>query len=668
MKKLKPIHCYIILALFSFLAFYNTLGNDFVFDDESVVQNYAAIRDLSSIPKYFTAEEGFHKVIGNYYRPVVYTTYTLDYYFWGLNPFGFHLTNNLINIIASLFLFAILFRLFAKYKYGMSASLISALIFAAHPVHTEAVSWVSGRTDSLVTLFFFAAFYFYIVYSESNEKKHFVFSMIFYMLGLMSKEMIVTFPVIIILFDFLWQKKSVSELKEEWRKYAYYIGLTVLYLIIRYFLLHGTIARNTYNYFYGKDFITAFATMLKTIPVYLKLLVYPVGLLYHYNGVLPDSNSFADTGVLLSVLLVIALLGIAVFFYKKNSRITFIILFVFVTLLPVMNIIPTMNYMAERFLYITSFALALLIAYLIAKYINTKNSKIIFGLSFVVLIVFTGLTVKRNEEWKDNNTLYSSAAGTEGSVLLVNLGNIYANNKQYDEAFEKYKRSIELRYNNVLAHHNMGLIYIIRGNLDSAEIKIKDGLKIDSLAPDGYFQLANIYQQQMKIPDAVKMLEKLQTVLPDYRGSKALLESLKSGNIQNNQQQIPMQQDLTGNMNAKRIKELENRSYLYYQQKQYSEAIKDIEEMIKINPFGKSGYLNNLALCYEGIGNFVKARDYYIEALKLDTNNVNALGGLAANYLKTGDKKKSIENYRKILKINPSDENAKKKIDSLSVK
>lgn len=664
-KKLKPVHCYIIISVFSFLVFFNTLSNDFVFDDESVVQNYPAIRDPGNIPKYFTAEEGFHKVIGNYYRPVVYTTYTVDYFLWGLNPYGFHLTNNLINLIASLFLFAVIYRLFLKFKYGLLASLISALIFTAHPVHTEAVSWVSGRTDSLVTLFFFAAFYFYIVYSETEINKHLFLSLLFYAFGLLSKEMIVTFPVIIIAFDLLWKKKTLMEIREKWKLYFLFAGLTVIYLIARYSLLQDVTSRNTYNYFYGKDFVTAAATMLKTIPVYLKLLVFPAGLLYHYNGVMPDSNSFADISVILSLLLITSLIAAAWILYKNYSKISFAIAFIFITLLPVMNIIPTMNYMAERFLYITSFSLSLIIAYLIVKFINEKNFYPVISVMLAVIIIFSVLTIKRNSEWKDNNTLYSTAEGIDGSVLLVNMGNIYANNKQFDEAFNRYQRAIQIRYGSVLAHHNTGLIYLIRGNLDSAEIKFKEGLKIDSLAPDGYFQLANVYQQQGRLNEAIEKLEKLQNIVPDYRGSRELLANLKSGSIQ---QEVIPPQDLTGKMDAKKIKELESRSYTLYQTGKYQEAIKDIEEMIKINPFGKPGYYNNLALCYEGLGNSTKAREYFIEAVKLDPKNINALGGLAENYLKAGDKKKAVEYYKKILSVSPNEVSAKKKLDSLSVK
>ena len=131
---------YIIVALAAFFVYYNSLNNDFVFDDESVVQNNQSITDISNIPKFFTAEEGFHKVIGRYYRPVVSTLYAVDYALWGINPFGFHLTNVIIHTIASFLLLLILLKMFGEFKHGLFSALIGALIFAVHPVHTEAVS------------------------------------------------------------------------------------------------------------------------------------------------------------------------------------------------------------------------------------------------------------------------------------------------------------------------------------------------------------------------------------------------------------------------------------------------------------------------------------------------------------------------------------------------
>jgi protein O-mannosyl-transferase len=666
MYNIKPKYCYIIIAIFTFALFYNTLENDFVFDDESVVQNNTALQNLSNIPKYFTAQEGFHKVIGKYYRPIVSTTYTIDYALWGLTPKGFHFTNLLIHLIACLLLFTILKELFKNYKYGIFASLISVLIFSAHPIHTEAVSWISGRTDSLVTLFFFASFLYYIKFDDNRRNSFLIVSLVFYVLGLLSKEMIITMPVIVFLYGFIYKKKKFNEIIKNWKTYFYFILVSIIYLYIRYLVLKDVPDRDSYLYFYGQSITTAIATMLKTVPIYFKLLFYPVNLLYHYNGTVPDAHSFFEAQVIIAEIFILVLIFSIIYFYKKDSIISFCIAFFVITLLPVMNIIPTMNFMAERFLYLASFALSVVIAYLISKYINEKKYFPFFIISLLVIIILSYLTFQRNAEWKNNDTLYSTAEGIDGSVLLVNVGNIYANKKQFDEAEIRYRKAIEIRDNNLLAHHNLGQIFLIKGKLDSAEIKFKKGIEIDSLAPDGYFQLSNLYQQEGRNEEAIKQLERLQTISPDYRGSKEVLSNLKLSGMKG-QNNIPPNIKPPVAHNEK-LSMLEKRSYEYYQNKKFKEAVKDIEEMIEINPSGKSGYYNNIALCYEGMNDPGKVKEYYTNALNIDDKNVNALGGIAGIYLRNGDVTKAKSYYEKILAINPGDLNAKTKLDSLNRK
>jgi tetratricopeptide (TPR) repeat protein len=266
----------------------------------------------------------------------------------------------------------------------------------------------------------------------------------------------------------------------------------------------------------------------------------------------------------------------------------------------------------------------------------------------------------RNTEWKNNETLYMTADGKDGSVLLVNAGNMYANKKNYDEAEKRYRRAIEIRDNSVLAHHNLGLIFLLKGNLDSAEIKFKKGISIDSLAPDGYFQMSNIYQQKGMIPEAISALEKLQKIVPNYRESKNILDMLKSnpGGVQNN---IP---DAVNNQQAI----LEKRSFQFYQDGKFEEAIKDLNEVIKLNPSAQSGYFNNMAMCYLGLNKNDKARECFNKAIENDAKNINAYGGLAELFLKENNTQKAKEMYSKILSINPQDQNAKLKLDSLNRK
>lgn len=683
MSNIKSSYCYILIAVVTLVVFLNTFQNDFVFDDESVVQNNTSITSLSIIPKYFTGEEGFHKVIGKYYRPIVSATYAIDYALYGLSPKGFHITNVIIHLIASLLLFKIFYLLFAKSKYGSLISLVVTLLFVVHPIHTEAVSWVSGRTDSIVTLFFFASFLYYIKFSNSeNSNTKFLFlSVVYYFIGLLSKEMIVTMPVIILLYDFVYLKKPLSYFKQNIKTYLLFAGVTIFYFIIRYLALKDVPDRLNYMYFVGKDMSVVLLTMLKTIPVYFKLLFYPVNLLYHYNGVLPDSNSF-DTNVILSLLFVIAMIAGVIILYKKESKISFALLFFLVTLTPVMNVIPTMNFMAERFLYLTSFALSLTMGVLIVKYINEKNKPAILMLCALVLFVFSFLTIGRNAEWKTNDILYKTADGVDGNVLLVNAGNIYANNKNYDEAAKRYRRAIEIRDNALLAHHNLGLIHMIHGNLDSAEIEIKKGISIDSLAPDGYFQLAQIYQMKNRKDEAVAMLEKLQAVSPDYKQSQSMLAALKMPG-QNNPNGVPngMPNEMPNNMppnmpggNAPNqdvmqvIQLKEKSSFDNYSNKNFREAIKDLEELIELNPQLKSGYLNNIGMCYQELKDRKKALQYFNEAIEVDPKNINALSGAAETYLKLGDKAKAIELFRQIITLSPDNPYAKSKLDSLNKK
>ncbi len=659
-EKIKPLYLFIILGIVSFGIYANSLQNEFVFDDESVVVNNTSIQSLSNIPKYFTADEGFHKVIGRYYRPVVSTTYAIDYAIWGLKPFGFHLTNILIHLISSLLLFALLKFMFKNYKFGLTGAFIGSLLFAVHPIHTEAVAWVSGRTDSLVTLFFFASFLFYIKYSDDlKSQKNLNWALAFYALGLLSKEMIITMPVFILLYDFIFKKESKDFFKKNIRAYLLFAGVTVLYLIIRYLVLKDIPEREKYLYFYGIDGITALGTMLKTIPVYLKLLFVPFNLLYHYNGVISDAKSLFDAVVLLSALFVIAGIAVPLLIRKDFPVFAFAILFFFISLLPVMNIIPTMNLMAERFLYLSSFALSVAIAGIVI-YLKSENGARNYSLVvIIILLIFSFLTFQRNKDWVSEEILFATGEGVDGTVLLVNSGNQYANSQKYDIAKEKYLRAIGIRDNNVLAHHNLGQIYILQNVLDSAEIHISRGIAIDSLAPDGYFQLSNLYQMMGRNEDAIPLLEKLQQIIPDYRGSLAVLNSLKSGET-NELGLIP--NSPAGNDLAV----LQKRSYQLFQSGKFELAIKDLEKLVEIDPLSASGYLNNMAMCYIELKDFKKAEDKLNESIGLDAGNVNALSGLADVYLKTGRKKEAIEAYRKILAVNPKDENAMFKLDSLN--
>lgn len=646
-----------VIIIWTFIIYSNSLIGEFVFDDESLVQNNSSITTLSNIPKFFSGEEGFHKVIGRYYRPIVSTSYTIDYWLWGLKPIGFKITNILIHIINCILLYFLLLKIFKEeFRQKKFFAFLATLIFATHTIHTEAVTWISGRTDSLVTIFFFASLLFYLKYSEDHKIINIVLFLFIYFIGLITKEMIITLPLVIFLYDAIFKKSDKKSLTSNIKIYILFILVTLIFLLVRYLIFLNVPEREKYLYFYGIDNTTVIATMLKTIPVYIKLLFAPVNLLYHYNGVLPDSKSLLEPPVISSILIILGFFITAILLYKKHSSISFCILFFFISLLPVMNIIPTMNLMAERFLYLPSFSLSLLIMYLLIKSSDKKFYKIFAIFILIISILFSYLTYKRNFDWKNNNTLYSTGEGIDGTVLLVNSGNIYANKQNFDEAAKRYIQALEIRDNNVLAHHNLGLIYLIRNQLDSAEYRFKKGISVDSLAPDGYFQLGNLYISKGRTKEAIEMFEKLQTIFPDYMGSKQILEDLKAGK--------PTTPILPGKPNEL-IENLDKEAYNLFQEGKYEESIKILQKLIEINPAGRTGSYCNIGLNYFTMKKYDLALENYLKALEYDNKNLTALAGIGDIYLAKQDIKNAKKYFTKILEYEPDNEYARNKLDSL---
>jgi len=540
----------IILAVASFVVYFNTLNNGFVYDDDTIIVKNANNLSLKNIPGYFTNQGDYKYVFGALYRPLIMTSFSIDYSLFGLKPGGFHFINILLHTAATIVLFLVLLLLFGKYEYGILASLLSSLIFAVHPVHTEAVAFISSRTDILTTLFFFLSFYYFLLYrgfslpsfekeknkskkkdhdkkidtKEVDVKKYFIFSVIAYSLGLLSKEMIITLPVMLLLFDLLISKPKIKNILKD---YVIFFVVTVLYLIIRYFAIKDIETKPIFDWFYGKDALTIFATMVKTIPVNIKLLFVPIGLLYNYNGVISYANSLFEINSTLSILFIILLFVIAIFFLKNKKYYSFSIFIFFIGLMPVINIIPTANVMAERYLYMLSFPLCIAITYFVSENINFKNLKSYTWVFIVIIVVFGFLTYQRNEVWKTNDTLWMSAEGADSPSAMINIAGLYTRSNQVDKAEKLYQDALAINQYMINAHINLGIINMVKGKYDSAEVRLNKALEIDSKNPNAYYMMAKLKLMTNKPSDAKQVLEKMEGFSLEYKDSKRMLDSLR---------------------------------------------------------------------------------------------------------------------------------------------
>ena len=328
-----------LILVISIAIYSNTFKNGFVYDDHFTIVDNIFIKDWKNLSD-LLSKDYFSRSGEATYRPVVTLSYFIDYYLWGLKPFGYHLTNLLLHSVN-----VILFYLFTiSLLRDRGVAFLAALLFAVHPVLTEAVNAISYREDILIVVFLLPSFLLFLKISNSSMNKirwwtFYILSLLLYLLALFSKEMAITFPLLLIGYHFCFKDK------EEWQKgnsFFYYLSSYVVVTIFYLFLyLAPFINPNLTPFGYHRaeglsspNTLTRLLALPQVLLKYLWLIMVPWELKADY--VIKVSWS----SVLFSILL-ISIIGATVFHLSKIYRKElFGLLWFFVSLLPVMNIVP----------------------------------------------------------------------------------------------------------------------------------------------------------------------------------------------------------------------------------------------------------------------------------------------------------------------------------------
>ena len=299
----------------------------------------------------------------------------------------------------------------------------------------------------------------------------------------MAKGMAITLPLLLGLYLYLLVPKE----KLTRNKKAIYLYFSLIGLIaIAYLFVRKT------HFFYGtpdiivplKETVLLYrlGVMSLVFTNYLLLLFLPIGLCADYSFSLPSSMFLP--GVILGACFLSSLFIYALIFRKKQGVISFTIFWFFITLLPVSNIIPMVNIIAERYLYIPSVAFCIFFAFIFLK-LRKLPSKVSFrraiNLLFIFILCFYALgTFKRNQDWKDNLTIWSKTVKQSPGNFRVrnNLGRTYRMAGRFTEAIREFKRSLEINPQGFIAHANLGACYQKLGRFDEAKSEYRKALKI----------------------------------------------------------------------------------------------------------------------------------------------------------------------------------------------
>lgn len=436
----------VIILTVSVLIYCNTLFNRYALDDSIVItDNIFVKKGFAGIKDIFTTETftGFFKqkkelVQGGRYRPLSVATFALEYELWGLKPGISHTINIFLYSLLCLLLFKtvqqVLIFLGIEQK-SRGIAFLATLIYSVHPVHTEVVANLKGRDELLTVLFFLWSLLLFLQYLEKPLLKKAILSGLFLFIALLSKEnALALIPVILLLFVIKYSKVSFKKFS---LGFLILSAASLIYMIIRFKIAGGFSAPET-NELMNNPYLLAStqqktATIMYTQLIYFKLLFFPHPLTYDYYPYHITLHNWSDPWVLLSLTLHFPIVFYGIIKMKSKPVLSFGILFYFITLLPVSNLIVNIgSFMNERFLFLPSIGFTLLLGAFFYHLLIHSHKK--WSLGFIVCIYmalitsFSVKTIVRNTQWKDNYTLFThdvmvsknSAKGncTAGGALL----------------------------------------------------------------------------------------------------------------------------------------------------------------------------------------------------------------------------------------------------------
>lgn len=492
----------VFIFLVSFAIYSPSLKHDFVWDDIEVIAKSNVSFDASNIAGVVVPGIEKNKK-ERYYRPVVYTSMVLDNGLWGVSPFGFHLSNLLMNAMAAvLFYFAALLVLRELWGGGRGAAFLSALLFALYPMHVESVSWIAGRTDVLCALFFLLAFTSHIL--SYRNLLFLALTALSFALALMSKEVAVAFPFLALGYDLIARRLGR---RSNIPRYAVYIGLLLLYLYLRGRAFAnipempgvGTEAETpTGASAFGAYFGYA-KTILGAYLLYINKLVFP----FDFNAFI--ANIPLSAAYIASAVVVTGALAVlsAVSLIRKENVTAFSIFWILLTLGPsaiisVFGIASTPA--AERYLYIPSAGFCLLLGYWIFRAgEHPRYRRAAAAFAIVIVALYALFTYQRQAVWKDDLSLWGDTSIKSFSHPLPhsNYGLALSNAGDSEGALREYKIALSPGMNDsprgkAVTANNVGLEYLQMERYPEAEKWFLKALEFDKGYGRTYYHLGLI--------------------------------------------------------------------------------------------------------------------------------------------------------------------------------
>ena len=640
---------WLLLILLGLAIYAQTFGFGFVFDDLIFVVNNPYIKNFDHI-QYIWKTFPNTRTIGFY-------SFAFNYLVNQLHPQGYHIFNFLIHLLAVGLVWACARKLFKIV--GLSEKegpFFVALLFLVHPSQTQAVTYISQRFESMATVFYLGSIYFYICArtASSNIWKIILFSFctFFAILGILTKEVAASIPVMILATEWIFFTKKRSFGKT---------GIVLTVGAILFFLLFMKLARTDLSIFLNShpiaseshdgDMITVrgyLLTQMRVFLTFMRLFILPTSQNVDYDY--PLSTGLLGPPLTLAGL---CLIGAFVFLIFKSRHkyplIAFGLAWILITFS--INLAPRANVIFEHKLYLMSFGA--LLAAVNVLFLIFHNKRILTGILIGMVVLLSVTSFIRNQVWKSQLTLWEDTVQkSPGKARPYNsrgLANFYQGNLA--QAMFDYNNAIAIKPNFAKAYVNRGILYYNQGDVMKAMSDYNKAIGIDPENSESYNNRGILYYAQGRLTEALFDYKKAIALNPFNDEAYFNLGNLddekgdSTGAFLDYSKAIEINPNVAG--------PYYNRGLAFAKQGYNIQAILDFTKAIGIEPYNADVYINR-GMIFAKQSDFVNAISDYNKAIEINSGYADAYYQRGICYFQQGDFTQAISDYNKAISLNPN--------------
>lgn len=526
------------LALLPALLYANTLTNSFQYDDYFFILNNLYVHNLSGIGHFFSSSDLISNVPLCGYRPLTMATFALNYAMGGENAMGYHFFNVVIHVLSTLLVYGLATALMQDFKIRRSAyaAVAVALLFAVHPINTQPVNYISGRSTLLAGCFSLACFLLYIYWRRTHgglQKVVFALgSLSAYVCALLSKEEAVALPVMLAAYEFFQMHGHIDK-KKMWHTFLRLLPfgiLTVGFLVLVIHIL-GIVGATEQPRGTWENLLT----QAKVLFIYLRLIILPANL--SIDHVVPISTSLFQPIAMISVVGLIMLLVGSLSLTRSMPIVPFGLWWFAIALVPTSTLIALKLVLNEQRLYVPAIGVLVIVGALLgialerSHEIKTKGLRQTLVCSLVaVLVILSALTIQRNAQWRTPQSLWSSAIARYPDSLRANtqMANIHLKAGRLEDALAAANKAVELKPDVLEPRLALATAYSRLGMQDSALSEARAAVDLNPASADAQATLGVVYARLERYAEAEAAWRRAIELNPQNVEARENLEKLKA--------------------------------------------------------------------------------------------------------------------------------------------